>query len=202
LAGVELRAADDGEILTRGRHVMQGYYRDPESTAAAIHNGWLRTGDIGEVDEDGFLRVTDRKREIFKTSTGKWVSPARIETAIKRSPLVRQAMVVGDSRPFPIALICPNWQLVRLKIGAPASESGSALSARPDVLDLLRRTVEGRTAELASYEQIRRVAIVPDEFSVEGGELSPAMKIKRRLVESRYAGQIDDAYGAPLAEPA
>jgi long-chain acyl-CoA synthetase len=202
LAGVELRADADGEIITRGRHVMQGYYRDPQATAEAIKNGWLHTGDIGSIDEDGFLRVTDRKREIFKTDAGKWVSPARVESAIKRSALVRQVMVVGDGRPFPVALICPNWELVRLKIGADATAFGPALAGRDDVSALLRRTVEKRTAELASYERIRRIVIVPDEFSVEGGELSPAMKIKRRLVEARYAAQIDAAYGAPLATTA
>jgi long-chain acyl-CoA synthetase len=202
LAGVELRAAADGEILTRGRHVMHGYYRDPQATADTLEAGWLHTGDIGEVDEDGFLRVTDRKREIFKTDTGKWVSPARVEAAIKRSPLVRQAMVVGDGRPFPCALICPNWELVRLKIGADASESGATLAVRSDVISLLQRTVEERTGELASYERIRRIVVVPEEFSVEGGELSPAMKVKRRLVETRFAAQIAAVYGPPLATPA
>jgi long-chain acyl-CoA synthetase len=202
LAGVELRAAADGEILTRGRHVMQGYYRDPQATAEVLENGWLHTGDIGDVDEDGFLRVTDRKREIFKTDTGKWVSPARIEGAIKRSPLIRQALVVGNGRPFPIALICPNWELVRLKISAGSSEAPASLAARADVVAMLERTVAKRTSELASYERIRRVVVVPEEFSVEGGELSPAMKVKRRLVESRYAAQIDATYGAPLATPA
>jgi long-chain acyl-CoA synthetase len=202
LAGVELRAAADGEILTRGRHVMHGYYRDPQATADTLEAGWLHTGDIGEVDEDGFLRVTDRKREIFKTDTGKWVSPARVEGAIKRSPLVRQAMVVGDGRPFPCALICPNWELVRLKIGADASESGATLAVRSDVISLLQRTVEERTGELASYERIRRIVVVPEEFSVEGGELSPAMKVKRRLVETRFAAQIAAVYGPPLATPA
>jgi long-chain acyl-CoA synthetase len=202
LAGVELRAAADGEILTRGRHVMQGYYRDPQATAEVLENGWLHTGDIGDVDEDGFLRVTDRKREIFKTDTGKWVSPARIEGAIKRSPLIRQALVVGNGRPFPIALICPNWELVRLKIGAGSSEAPASLAARADIVAMLERTVAKRTSELASYERIRRVVVVPEEFSVEGGELSPAMKVKRRLVESRYAAQIDATYGAPLATPA
>jgi long-chain acyl-CoA synthetase len=181
---------------------MLGYYRDPQSTAAAIENGWLHTGDIGEVDADGFLRVTDRKREIFKTDTGKWVSPARVESAIKRSPLIRQAMVIGENRPFPCALVCPNWEVVRLTVGAEPSVSPALLAAREDVLELLRRTVAQRTAELAAYERIRRIVVLPEEFSVEGGELSPAMKVKRRLVEARYAAQIDAAYGTPLATPA
>ena len=100
IAGVEVQIANDGEILVRGRNVMQGYYRDPEATAAAIVDGWLHTGDIGEIDPDGFLRITDRKGEIFKTGTGKWISPARIEATIKRSIFVAQAMVVGNGRPL------------------------------------------------------------------------------------------------------
>jgi long-chain acyl-CoA synthetase len=202
IAGVEMRIAGDGEILTRGRHVMQGYYHDPQATAVAIETGWLHTGDIGEIDGDGFLRVTDRKREIFKTDTGKWVSPARVEAAIKRSPLIRQAMVVGEGRPFPCALICPNWDLIRLTIEVPAAETGPQLALRQDVGDLLRGVVAEQTAELAPYERIRRIVILSDEFSVEGGELSPAMKIKRRLVESRYAARIEAAYGGSVATPA
>jgi long-chain acyl-CoA synthetase len=197
IEGVELRADADGEILTRGRHVMQGYYRDREATEAAIRDGWLHTGDVGSVDSDGFLHITDRKREIFKTDTGKWVSPARVESAIKRSPFVRQALVVGDGRPYPSALICPNWELVRLTIGADPLEPGDRLAERSDVLELLRSAVAKQTHELAAYERIRRIIIVPDEFSVAGGELSPAMKIKRRSVESRYTGQIAAIYDNP-----
>ncbi len=202
IEGVELRADADGEILTRGRHVMQGYYRDPEATAAVIQDGWLHTGDIGNVDSDGFLHITDRKREIFKTDAGKWVSPARVESAIKRSPLVRQAMVVGDGRPYPSALICPNWELVRLTIGADPLETGERLARRSDVLELLRSAVAKQTGQLAAYERIRRIIVVPDEFSVAGGELSPAMKIKRRSVESRYAGQIEAIYDNPAGAAA
>ncbi|MBV8373860.1 MAG: long-chain fatty acid--CoA ligase [Candidatus Eremiobacteraeota bacterium] len=198
IPGVELRVAPDGEILTRGRHVMRGYYRDPEATASAIVDGWFHTGDIGEVDAAGYLRITDRKREVFKTDTGKWISPARVEAAIKRSVFVSQAMVVGNGRPHPAALVAPNWDLLRIRLTLPAGIPTEELAKREDVHTFLTEIVAKQTRELASFEQVRRVVVVPHEFSVESGELSPSMKIKRRVVEERYAGEIDRAYGRQL----
>jgi long-chain acyl-CoA synthetase len=197
ITGVDVRIAQDGEVLVRGRNVMQGYYHDPSATAATIVDGWLHTGDIGEIDEAGFLRITDRKNEIFKTGTGKWVSPARIEASIKRSIFVPHAMVVGNGRPYPIALISPNWPLVRQEFpDLPKDTPTDALAQREDVRTFLTHEVHKQTHGLASYEQIRRVIVVPHEFSVEGGELSPSMKIKRRVVERRYADEIELAYHA------
>lgn len=198
IPGVEIRIGPDGEILTRGRHVMHGYYRDPEATSAAIVDGWFHTGDIGEIDAAGFLRITDRKREVFKTDTGKWVSPARVEAAIKRSVFVSQAMVVGAGRAHPAALVCPNWELVRLELSLPESIASEELAARDDVREFVTTVVVKQTGELASFEQIRRVVVIPREFSVERGELSPSMKIKRRVVEARYADEIDRAYRVDL----
>jgi long-chain acyl-CoA synthetase len=201
IPGVEVRIAPDGEILTRGRHVMHGYYRDADATAAVMADGWFHTGDIGEIDAAGFLRITDRKREVFKTDTGKWISPARIEAAIKRSVFISQVMVVGDGRPHPAALVSPNWELVRLELSLPADVSSHEdLAAREDVREFLTGVVAKQTRELATFEQIRRVIVVPHEFSVESGELSPSMKIKRRVVEERYAADIDRAYGVDLHE--
>lgn len=200
ITGVQVAIADDGEVLVRGRIVMQGYYRDGEATADALREGWLHTGDVGELDEEGFLRITDRKNEIFKTGTGKWVSPARIEANIKRSIYVAQAMVVGSGRPHPIALICPNWTLVRLELPAlPAAATLEELAGRDDVRAFLTHEVREQTRALAGYEQVRRIVVVPREFSVEGGELSPSMKIKRRVVEQRYASEIEQAYGGSAA---
>jgi long-chain acyl-CoA synthetase len=190
-----VRIAPDGEVLTRGRQLVQGYYREPEATAAAIVDGWLQTGDIGEIDANGFLRITDRKREVFKTDTGKWISPARIEVAIKRSVYVATAMVVGNNRPHPIALVVPNWELLRLTLPLPQG-SPAELAARDDVSAFLTGEARAASADLASYEQIRRVVVLPNEFTVESGELSPSMKIKRRVVEARYAAEIDRAYEA------
>ncbi|HEX3458659.1 MAG TPA: long-chain fatty acid--CoA ligase [Candidatus Baltobacteraceae bacterium] len=194
LSGVEVRIAEDGEVLVRGRNVMQGYYRDAEATAASIPDGWLLTGDVGEMDGRGFLRITDRKREIFKTSTGKWISPARVEASIRRSAFVAQAMVTGSGHAHPIALICPNWTLLRLELGLPSDAPQELLAARQDVRDFLTHDVHHHTRSLAGYEQVRHIIVIAHEFSVEGGELSPAMKIKRRLVEQRYAPEIERAY--------
>jgi long-chain acyl-CoA synthetase len=199
IPGVEIRIADDGEVLTRGRHVMRGYYRDPDATAAVLEpDGWLHTGDIGEIDGKGFLRITDRKREVFKTDTGKWISPARIESAIKRSIYVAQAMVVGSGKPYPIALVCPNWELLRVKLALAAQALPEELATRDDVRQFLTAEVRTHTADLGAHEHVRHITVVPREFSVEGGELSPAMKIKRRVVENRYAAEIDRAYGSDL----
>jgi long-chain acyl-CoA synthetase len=194
ITGVDVKIASDGEILVRGRNVMQGYYRDADATAEALQDGWLHTGDIGELD-DGYLRITDRKNEIFKTATGKWVAPARVEAAIKRSALVAQAMVTGLGQAYPIALICPNWALLRLSMpDLPAEATVIELARREDVRAYVAHEVYKQTQSLATYEQVRRVIVIAEEFSLENGELSPSMKIKRRVVESRYAAEITRAY--------
>jgi long-chain acyl-CoA synthetase len=201
IPGVEVLIANDGEVLTRGRHVMQGYYRDPQATAAVLEDGWLHTGDVGEIDQKGFLRITDRKREVFKTDTGKWIAPARVEAAIKRSMYVAQAMVIGNGRPYPAALICPNWDVVRVRLELPPALATEQLASREEVVDFMTGEIRKQTADLATYEQIRHIVVLPHEFSVESGELSPAMKIKRRVVEDRYAGDIDRLYSADLRTP-
>ncbi len=190
---VAVKIALDGEILASGRNVMMGYYREPEATAAAIVDGWFHTGDIGEVDADGYLRITDRKKEIFKTATGKYVSPARVETALKRSVFVAQAMVIGDGRPFPEALVSPNWDTLRVELSLPQA-APEDLSARDDVKSFIAAEARKQTSDLASYEQIRNVIVLAREFTVESGELSPSMKIKRRVVEERYKALIDHSY--------
>ncbi len=194
IPGVELSIAPDGEVMARGRNIMHGYYHDPDATAATVEDGWLHTGDIGEVDANGFLRITDRKKEVFKTATGKYVSPARVESAIKRSHFVAQAMVVGDARPHPIAIVCPNWDLVRVELGIEGDETPEALAQRPEIREFITAEVRRQTEDLAKYEQIRSIILIPREFTVESGELSPSFKIKRRVVEDRYRAQIDRLY--------
>ena len=202
IPGCEVKIAEDGEVLIRGRNIMQGYYKDPEASAVALADGWFHSGDIGELDANGFLRITDRKKEVFKTSTGKWVSPARVEAAIKRSVFISMAMVVGDDRPHPAALICPNWDIVKSELGIDASVAPQELADRPDVVDFIAAQVRQETADLATYEQIRRVAVLAREFSIESGELSPSMKIKRRVVEERYRDLIDRTYAIDLRKAA
>ncbi len=196
--GVELKIAPDGEVLARGRNIMRGYYNDPESTAAALTDGWLHTGDIGEIDSQGFLRITDRKKEVFKTATGKYVAPSRVEAAIKRSHFIAQAMVIGDGRPHPAAIVSPNWDLVRHELGIPTGESTKIMAVRRDVVEFITADVRKHTEDLAPYEQIRRVVLAPHEFSVESGELSPSFKIKRRVVEERFKAEIDAVYALDL----
>lgn len=199
IPGVEVKIAPDGEVLARGRNIMQGYYRDPAATAEALADGWLHTGDIGEIDSRGFLHITDRKKELFKTATGKYVSPARVEADLKRSVFIAQAMVLGDGRPHPAALIAPNWDLLRVELNLTGG-TPDELAARDDVREFVTAEARKQTADLASYEQIRRVIVIPREFSIESGELSPSMKIKRRVVEQRYADAVNRAYAVDLHE--
>ena len=194
IPGVEITIAPDGEILARGPNVMLGYYKNPAATAEVMTDGWYHTGDIGSIDEQGFLRITDRKKELFKTSGGKFVAPSRVEAAIKRSVYVNQVMLVGDSRPHPAALVSPNWDLVRSELGITENVPHAELAERADVADFLTKEVRDNTADLAKFEQVRRIGILPRELTVEDGDLSPTLKVKRRVVEAKYAGLIDRIY--------
>lgn len=196
ISGVEIKLAPDGEILARGPNVMMGYYRNPQATSEVIEDGWYHTGDIGEIDAQGFLRITDRKKELFKTSGGKFVSPARVESAIKRSVYVNQVMLVGEGRPHPAALVSPNWELVRSQLGIDPAVPVDQLVDRADVRALMTKEVRDHTTDLATFEQVRKIAILPRELSVESGDLSPTLKVKRRVVETRYAREIDRLYTA------
>lgn len=199
IPGVEIKLAADGEILARGPNVMMGYYKNQQATDEVIEDGWYHTGDIGVIDPDGYLRITDRKKELFKTSGGKFVAPSRVEGAIKRSVYVNQVMLVGDARPHPAALISPNWDLVRMELNIPQTVSVAELVTRPDVVDFLTKEVWHNTEDLAKFEQVRKIVILPRELTVEGGELSPTLKVKRRVVEARYATEIERMYSAAAA---
>jgi long-chain acyl-CoA synthetase len=196
IPGVQIKLAEDGEILARGPNVMMGYYKNPQATAEVMVDGWYKTGDIGAIDADGYLRITDRKKELFKTSGGKFVAPSRVEAAIKRSVYVNQVMLVGDGRPHPAALVSPNWDLLRTELAIPAQTPVEDLVSRKDVVDFLTREVRRNTEDLATYEQIRKIVVLPRELTVEGGELSPTLKVKRRVVEARYAREIERLYAA------
>lgn len=192
ITNVEVRIAGDGEILVRGANVMQGYYRDPQSTAAVLEpDGWLHTGDVGEFDAKGNLRITDRKKDLIKTSAGEYVSPARVENALRRSAYVREALIVHDSRRRLAALVVPDWALVRTTLSIAPDVSTEAISARADVRALLRKEVVSQTGDLAPREQVRTVVVAPRDLTIEGGELSPTLKVKRREVEARYRDLID-----------
>jgi long-chain acyl-CoA synthetase len=199
IPGVEIKLAQDGEIMARGPNVMMGYYKNEGATREVMQDGWYRTGDIGTIDAHGYLRITDRKKELFKTSGGKFVAPSRVEAAIKRSVYINQVMLVGDARPHPVALVSPEWGIVRTELGIPPETPVEQLIERPDVAQFLTKEVHDHTLDLAKYEQVRRIIILPHELSVENGELSPTLKVKRRVVEAKYANEIEHLYATAQA---
>jgi long-chain acyl-CoA synthetase len=197
IPNVEIRIAEDGEIETRGPNIMKGYFNKPEETRAVFtSDGWFKTGDIGTIDADGFLRITDRKKELFKTSGGKYLSPQPIEQAIKGSRFVSQVVLIGAGRKFPAALVVPNWDQIDsyCKLKGIEVQSRKELCHHPRILDLLHRQIDALTPNLARYEKIKAVALLENEFSIEGGELTPTLKIKRRVIDEKYRDVIDRLY--------
>ena len=196
IAGVELRIAEDGEILARGPNVMRGYWNKPAETAEVLVDGWFHTGDIGRLDGAGFLTITDRKKDLLVTSGGKKVAPQPIEARLKANGLVAEAMVVGDRRRFPAVLIVPNFRVLadRLKALGRADAPREELVRRADVVGLYEEIVEALNRELAQFEQLKRVALLPAEFTIESGELTPTLKVRRKVVEARWKDAIDSLY--------
>jgi long-chain acyl-CoA synthetase len=191
IPNVEIKLGEDGELLVRGPGVMKGYYRDPEATARAIEDGWLHTGDIAMVRGDGCVRIVDRKNELFKTSGGKYIAPARIESALLRSLYFNQVMVFGAGRAHPAALVSPNWPTVRAELGIPETVPAAELATRADVGHFLNDEARRQTADLAPFEHIRAVGILERDLTIADGELSPTQKIRRRVVEKQYARLIE-----------
>ncbi|MFL6255936.1 MAG: AMP-dependent synthetase/ligase, partial [Pyrinomonadaceae bacterium] len=201
---VEVRLAADGEIETRGPNVMRGYYNKPEATREVFtEDGWFKTGDIGALDEEGYLRITDRKKELFKTSGGKYVAPQPVEQLIKQSRFVSQVVLVGNGRKFPAALIVPDWEQLR----SYAQHKGLSLKEpadfcrHPRIIDLLQRQVDSLTADLSRYERVKRVALLERELTIDGGELTPTLKVKRRVIDEKYKDVIDRIYTEAEARP-
>ena len=199
--GVELRIAADGEILARGPNLMTGYYNKPEATAEAIADGWLHTGDIGALDADGYLSITDRKKDLLVTSGGKKVAPQPLEAVLKQNLLIAEAVVLGDRRKYISALLVPEFAALERRLrdlGRPWAERAELVS-RADVLGLYQEIVDGLNRDLAQYERIKRIALLPREFSQEQGELTPSLKVRRKIVEENWRGTIDALY--PDARP-
>jgi len=196
-AGIEVKIADDGEILLRGSNVMRGYYGHPEETAAVLQDDWFATGDVGHVDKAGHLYITDRKKDLFKLSNGKYVAPQQIESLLKQSEFVSQVVVVGTGRKQPVALIVPEWEAVRQALTDNQEEFPSdrgALAQFPAAIKLVQSDVASLTRELADYERIRRIALLPDEFSIDRGELTPTLKVKRRVIDQKFGDLIEELY--------
>lgn len=196
--GTEIAIADDGEILVRGPQVMKGYFNLPEATAEAIDSdGWFRTGDIGELDADGYLKITDRKKDLLVTAGGKNIAPQPLENEIKTSRYIAEAVMLGDRRPYPIVLVVPDFDAIAgwAEAKGITERDRVALVRHPDVQAKLEREVERKVEPFARYEKPKKVAVLEREFSIEGGELTPTMKVRRRVVEERYAAVIEALYG-------
>ncbi|HEX3291957.1 MAG TPA: long-chain fatty acid--CoA ligase [Gaiella sp.] len=198
LPGFELRLADDGELLIRSETVFAGYYKEPEATAAVLDDdGWLSTGDIASIDDDGFVTITDRKKDILVTAGGKNIAPQNLENELKTSPFVSQAMVVGDRRPFPAALITLDETEIERWAAEQGIEGDLATLARdPKVTELVAGIVADVNRERSRYEQVKRFAILPRDFELEHGEVTPTLKLRRRVVLENFADEVDALYDA------
>jgi long-chain acyl-CoA synthetase len=198
LAGVDVRIAADGEVFARGPNIMVGYYKRPDASAEALENGWLHTGDIGQLDTDGYLTITDRKKDLIVTSGGKKIAPQPLEGQLKADPLVVEAVLIGERRKFPAALIVPDFG--RLEAWAAqqnvAFASREELVKRPEVVKRYQQMLDALNATLAQFERIKRFALLPTEFTMERGELTPTMKVRRAVVEDRWRAVIDQLYAS------
>ncbi len=198
IPGVEVKIAPDGEVLTRGPHVMKGYWNDPEGTAAAIRDGWLYTGDLGKLDDDGFLTITGRKKELLVMSSGKKVVPPYIEGLLLGDNCIDQVVVYGEGRNFLSALVVPNWDNLRRVLNAegvalPGDDAG-ALAGHPAVRALLRRRIDAALADVASWERVKQFIVLPRPFSVDAEELTVSLKLRRNVVFDKYRSELDALY--------
>ena len=198
IADTEIKIAQDGEILVKGPQIMMGYYKDPDLTAEVIKNGYFHTGDIGEVDKDGFLRITDRKKEMFKTSGGKYIAPQVLENALKQSRFIEQLMVIGENQKMPAALIQPNWEFIAewgKNKGLDLPTDLSALSQHPKVIMRIQKEIDEFNKKFGKWEQIKKFELTPETWSIELGLLTPTMKMKRKIIKARYQSLINKIYG-------
>jgi long-chain acyl-CoA synthetase len=196
IPGVDVRIAEDGEILARGPNVMMGYYNQPSETETALRGGWFHTGDVGTLDPEGYLTITDRKKDLIVTSGGKKIAPQPIEAILARSPLVAEAVVLGDRRRFASALIVPHFASLerRLKdLGRPPA-SRDELVGRDDVIGLYQEIVDALNRDLSQFERIKKIRLLPREFTIESGELTPTMKVRRKAVEQNWGREIEEIY--------
>lgn len=197
IAGIEVRIAGDGEIITRGPNVMRGYFNKPEATAEVIDKeGFFHTGDIGRIDEDGYLYITDRKKDLIVTSAGKNIAPQPIENVLKAHPLITELVMVGNARHYPTALVVPNFETLTRAAAGEGIDVGSreVLVANPRVIELIEQAIASLSNDLAQYEKIKKITLLPHEFTIDAGELTPTLKVKRRVVETKYKDLIDRMY--------
>jgi long-chain acyl-CoA synthetase len=198
-AGLQVKIASDGEILVKGPTVFKGYWNMPEETRAAFEDGWFKTGDMGQIDADGFLSITDRKKDLIKTSGGKFIAPQPIENALKANVLVAQAALIGDRRKYASVIISPHFPLLEdwARANGATFNNHHDLVANGKVRELYRGIVEDVNKRLAHFETIKKILVVPDEFTVATGEITPTLKLKRRIIEAKYKQQIEELYQEP-----
>lgn len=197
LDGVEVKIAEDGEILCKGPNVMIGYYKDQEKTDEALQGGYFHTGDIGEIDANGFLKITDRKKEMFKTSGGKYVAPQVLENTFKQSRFIEQIMVIGDGEKMPAAFIQPNFDFVKewAKIkGITIGTTEAEISANPEVKQRIEEEVNELNKKFGNWEQVKKIELTPDIWSIDAGHLTPTMKLKRKIIKEKYQYLYDKIY--------
>ena len=195
---VEVKIAEDGEILCKGPNVMMGYYKDPEKTAEVIIDGYFHTGDIGNVDKDGFLSITDRKKEMFKTSGGKYIAPQLIENAMKQSRFIEQIMVIGDGEKMPAAFIQPSFEFIKEweKLhGIEVGKNNQEIISNPQVIARIQEEIDHLNAKFGNWEQIKRFELTPDVWSISGGHLTPTLKLKRKIIKEIYKDLYTKIYG-------
>ncbi len=193
--GCEIKIADDGEVLIKGANIFQGYYKNDEATEETIVDDWLHTGDIGELDEDGYLKITGRKKDIIITAGGKNITPANLEAEIKQHPLVSQCVVIGDRRPYLVALVTLDPEAATAYAAENGLDAGpEALAADPKVKASIMSHVDQVNAKFARVEQVKKIEILPHDLSQETGELTPTMKVKRNIVAEKYAADIESLY--------
>ena len=193
--GCEVKIADDGEVLIKGPNIFQGYYKNDEATEETIVDGWLHTGDIGELDSDGYLSITGRKKDIIITAGGKNITPANLEAEIKQHPLVSQCVVIGDRRPFLVALVTLDPDAaVAYAADNDLPDDPVALAANPEVKASIMSHIDQVNAKFARVEQVKKIEILPHDLSQETGELTPTMKVKRNVVADKYAANIEALY--------
>jgi long-chain acyl-CoA synthetase len=195
LDGVRVRIADDGEILVTGDNVMRGYWNDPEASARVLDGGWLRTGDVGLVDGDGYLRITDRKRDFIKSSAGEMVSPARVEGYLTMTPEIAQAMVFGDRHPYLVAVLVPDPDFAAAVVGETGAAAGlSPLAADPSLVKGVGAAVARVNQALAPAERVRRFVIAAEPFTIANGQMTPTLKLRRHVIGAVYGASLDALY--------
>jgi long-chain acyl-CoA synthetase len=194
LDGVKVRIADDGEILIAGDNVMKGYWNDPEATARAFHDGWLKTGDVGLVDEDGYILITDRKRDFIKSSGGETISPARVEGYLTLEPEIAQAMVFGDRRPYLVAVLVPDADFAAAYASDGPGGDFRALAGDPEFSKAIGAAMARVNRGLSPTERVRRFVVAAEPFTIANGQLTPTLKIKRHVIREVYGAALDALY--------